>query len=81
MTKTPRQSRPGDEPLSDLQEQHLLFGRIYFGWDGTPDQFPFEDDAHRRRLWEQHRESLIEQAAPHRVPKAMLDYEDRDGGR
>lgn len=62
--------------LTDHQVQHLMWGWVFF--DTTdPNLFPFRDDAHRRELWNLHREQLMhhEDLSPGQTPRAYRDYD------
>ena len=74
---------------SNDQLMHLAKGWCFF----DPTGYPFEDDAHRRRVWKQNRKVLMERQPgpgfdpvgsprePGTKPRAWHDYEEATNGK
>lgn len=71
-------------PLTDDQTLHLLIGWCFNSFKYKNTDFPFEDDEHRRQLWEHNRDYLVDKdinytgvckRKPGTRPAAWWDYE------
>src|SRR5687768_4537659 len=73
------------DELTSEQEQHLIWGTIYFpAWPprrrapsaGRAAWSPFADDAHRREAWSRHRDRLLAEWDRYAArPAAFWEYE------
>ncbi len=55
-----RRSRKTGPALSENQALHLLIGICFDSHEGRALDFPFRDEAHRRQLWNENRDRLIQ---------------------
>lgn len=80
-----RSQKKSNLPLSFNQILHLLLGWCFGSMEGRDLQFPFQSEEHRRQVWEDNREFLINKDAngdaelaqrePGTRPAAWWDYD------
>lgn len=72
-----RKSRTAQPPgLTDDQREFLLYGRNLLTGD-----FPFKNERHRKELYFQHQEELLEAVGPDKRPAAWWNFESPERRR